>query len=141
MAYNRKARRLLSRLPRFARKHQLANIPTGPNDPAEDDYSSEHVEVEDIESADIVLSHEPSTNLHRPILDIDFPVSVIPSSTPGHHHLYIDKPMPWLQYKVLLRALEEAEIIEPGYANVSIARGYTSVRLPWVKKRNKKEGK
>lgn len=138
---SRRVQALLDRLPKFVRDHQLARIPTGSNEPAEDDYSAQHVDVDDIETADIVTSHDPGLNRHRPVLDIDFPVSVIPSSTPGHHHLYIDKPMEWTRYQLLLEALADAGVIEQGYANVSIARGYTSVRLPWVKKQNKKESK
>lgn len=71
---------------------------------------------------------------HRPVLDIDFPVKVIPSSTEGHFHLYMDIEMPWPKYKKLLEALSEAGIIEPGYAEASINRMATHVRLPWIKK-------
>lgn len=130
---------LLNQLPSFIHGHQLATIPAGSNDPAEDDYSSQHVPVENIDTADIITSHEPGSDLHRPVLDIDFPVAVIPSSTPGHFHLYIDRPMPWAKYASLLEKLAEAGVIEEGYANVSTARKYTSVRLPWVKKQSKKE--
>lgn len=71
---------------------------------------------------------------HRPVLDIDLPAQLIPSSTPGHFHLYIDKPMSWATYVCLLRALEEAGIIEPGYTRASERRGYSAVRMPWVRK-------
>lgn len=73
-------------------------------------------------------------NVHRPVLDIDFPVKLVPSSTEGHFHLYLDKEMPWSTYKNLLNALAAAGIIEKGYAAASIARGYSTVRLPWEKK-------
>lgn len=72
--------------------------------------------------------------MHRPILDIDFPAELIPSSTDGHFHLYLDKPMTWKQYKKLLNVLSEVGVIEHGYARASIDRGYSSTRLPWVKK-------
>lgn len=72
--------------------------------------------------------------MHRPILDIDFPAALIPSSTEGHFHLYLDKPMTWKQYRKLLGVLAEVGIIEPGYADASISRGYSSTRLPWIKK-------
>lgn len=71
---------------------------------------------------------------HRPVLDIDFPAKLIPSSTEGHFHLYLDKEMPWSTYEKLLAALAEAGIIEEGYAKASIARRYSTVRLPWEKK-------
>lgn len=129
--------RLWRQLPEWMRGHQLATIPSRDVlDKAEneDDYSAAHVKSEDIESADIILSHD-GDGMHRPVLDIDFPVHVVPSSTPGHFHLYLDKQMPKSDYMGLLSALAEAGIIESGYAGVSQARGYTSVRLPWVKKR------
>lgn len=71
---------------------------------------------------------------HRPVLDIDFPVKVVPSSTPGHFHLYLDKEMSWEVYEELLKALGKAGILEEGYVRASIAREHTSVRLPWIKK-------
>jgi hypothetical protein len=71
---------------------------------------------------------------HYPVLDLDIPARLIPSSTSGHSHLYIDKLLSWSQYKELLTALANAGIIEDGYAGASIARGHTAVRLPWVTK-------
>lgn len=71
---------------------------------------------------------------HKVVLDIDMPAKLIPSSTPGHSHLYIDHAMSDRQWRVLIEALAYAGIIEPGYANASLQRGFTAVRLPWVKK-------
>lgn len=73
-------------------------------------------------------------NMHRPILDIDFGAALIPSTTEGHFHLYLDKPMTWKNYVRMLNVLAEVGVIEPGYARASIERGYSSTRLPWVKK-------
>lgn len=66
--------------------------------------------------------------LHAPVLDIDFPAALIPSSTPGHFHLYLEKPIPWPAYENLLNALADANIIERGFANASISRHRTFVR-------------
>lgn len=74
------------------------------------------------------------SNLHKPVLDIDHAVKVVPSSTPGHCHLYIDKSMTWGQYTRLLDVLADVGLVEPGYVAASIARGHTAVRLPWIKK-------
>jgi hypothetical protein len=71
---------------------------------------------------------------HAPVLDIDVPSEWVPSSTPGHAHLYIDVPMTWWRYKRLLKAMAKAGIIEDSYVKVSIARGHTDVRVPWLKK-------
>lgn len=72
--------------------------------------------------------------MHKPVLDIDLPVKVVESSTPGHHHLYIDKEMTWEDYELLLKVLTLVGIIEPGYYEASVKRKHTSVRLPWIKK-------
>lgn len=94
--------------------------------------------VKSIDDANVITSLDDnvfsSSRMHRPVLDIDFPAQLIPSSTPGHFHLYIEKAMTWPQYQVLLKALAEVGIIQNGYAQASIRRGFTAVRLPWIKK-------
>lgn len=65
---------------------------------------------------------------HAPALDIDFGARLVPSSTPGHYHLFLDKPMPWRKYKRLLKALRKAGIIEYGYYRASLDRQATHLR-------------
>mgnify|MGYP006949394450 CR=1 FL=1 len=92
-------------------------------------------EVAVIEDADIVTSEMTNRpGYHRPVLDIDMPVKVVPSSTSGHFHLFIDKELSWKRYRKLLKALVAAGIIEWGYLGASEERGFTGVRLPWKKK-------
>lgn len=81
-----------------------------------------------------VVSSEIGGGAHCPVLDIDVPAFLIPSSTPGHSHLYVDYPMTWRQYKRLLRALARSGIVEEGYVKASIRRKHTAVRVPWRKK-------
>lgn len=89
----------------------------------------------DVNDAQVISSEIVDTfGHHLVVLDLDIPAKLVPSSTPGHSHLFIEKPLTWFQYVNLLRALEEAGIVEPGYVAVSIERGSTRVRLPWVKK-------
>lgn len=72
---------------------------------------------------------------HAPALDIDIPCELIPSSTPGHAHLYFPTlRLTWDQYVTLLAALAEAGIIEERYFEHSIKRGQTLLRPPWVPK-------
>lgn len=61
-------------------------------------------------------------------------VWLIPSSTPGHSHLYLDKMMIWEDYVYLFESLRDLLILEPGYVSASLSRGQTMLRLPWVKK-------
>lgn len=107
--------------------------------PAEDRFPAP------VEDADVVSSlrikqpliddpNGPET--HALVLDIDHPAWLVRSSTPGHYHLYVDVPngIGRKNYERVLDALAVAGVIEPGYAGASKARGFTSVRLPWVKK-------
>lgn len=95
----------------------------------------------DLDVANVVTSkyqgyagYDDGENWHRPVLDLDLDAKLLPSSTSGHFHLFIDKPMEWDKYVALLEALADAEILELGYVKASIERGHTAVRLPWVRK-------
>lgn len=85
-------------------------------------------------SSELVDENGELTGFHTVMLDIDFPVRVVPSSSPGHYHLYIDHAVEHDKYFALLEALVGAGILEPGYVEASRARGATHLRLPWVKK-------
>lgn len=85
--------------------------------------------------ADIITSEVVgSTDLHAPVLDLDFPVAVVPSTTPGHYHLYLDWTLSKENYFKLLDTLADVGLIESGYVEASRARGYSAVRLPWITK-------
>lgn len=105
------------------------------------DPGPDYVAIEDRNRVDpgfgnlISSEVDDGTGLHMPVLDIDFAAELVPSRTPGHFHLYLDKPMTWGTYRNLLRALADAGVIEPGYASASIERGATFVRKPGVPKR------
>ena len=111
---------------------------------ATSDYDdTEKRPVADIETANVVSSimrgHTPApggggSGHHLPVLDLDVPAVLIPSSTDGHWHLYLDVQVPDAAYWPMLEALATAGVLEGGYVRASKARGYTSVRLPWVKK-------
>lgn len=77
----------------------------------------------------LLFNREPET-LHAPALDIDgIHCEVVPSSTKGNYHLYIDKPMSWENYKKLLKVLVEVGILEEDYYKASIADGKTFLRV------------
>ena len=106
-----------------------------------DGSSPDCVITTDMDKANVITSMvaERVTH-HKLLLDIDMPAKLLPSSTPGHHHLYIDHEIEQGAYFRLLDALVEVGLIQPGYAAASKARGYTALRLPWVKKDKKEEG-
>lgn len=89
-----------------------------------------------LDRANVVSSRIKGTNRHMVVLDIDHPTYLVRSSTPGHYHLYIDVPggIPEGRYLYLLGALAAAGVIEEGYKDGALARGWSAVRLPWIKK-------
>jgi len=87
-----------------------------------------------LSESNLVCSDRKEDGLHIPILDIDMPAMLLKSSTYGHYHLYIDKPMSWENYCKLLDVMAEVGILEPGYVSVSKKRKRTQVRTPWTKK-------
>lgn len=110
---------------------------------AGDDYQhggQDRPVTDDLDAANVVssISSDSDSELgpvfHYPVLDIDIPAALVPSSTPGHFHLYLDHGMPDADYWELCDALAKAGILQPGYVSACKSRGYTSVRLPWVKK-------
>ena len=95
--------------------------------------------TDDIAKAQVITSlvDQPGVvvgETHKLIIDLDLPAQLISSSTEGHFHLYVDKEIPDAAWQTLLYAFAAAGLIEPGYMRASIARGFTAVRLPWIKK-------
>lgn len=142
-------RALLGRLQTFRVDWTVTN--------GKDGSTKDEVEYEEgiaIEESDLSLANVVSSLLkpneveeflgfdqqrHVLALDIDVPAHLVQSSTPGHSHLYIEVPdgIPHHRYMALLSALADAKIIEDGYARISIKRGRTDLRLPWVRKGDK----
>lgn len=85
------------------------------------------------EQANVVAS-KLADGRHAPVLDIDYEARLVPSTTEGHYHLYLDQPVTWWRYALVLAAMALAGLIEPGYAKASMRRRMTMVRLPWVSK-------
>lgn len=79
----------------------------------------------------VVPGHESQ---HVIMLDIDHPAILIPSSTPGHHHLIVNKVLGWSDYRDLLDTMGEVGLIEPGFRDASVERGETFLRPPWIRK-------
>lgn len=120
----------LNRTPRKSFAVESAEMYDGQGNTLPGDY-----EKVPLEKANVITSEIVGSSLHAPVIDLDVPALLVPSTTLGHSHLYIDVPMRWDRYVRLLDALAHAGIIEEGYARASIARGFTAVRPPWVKKK------
>lgn len=96
-------------------------------------------EVNGLALAEAISSEDVKTGKHHVLIDIDRPCALIPSTSNDHYHLYIQMGsmgdgLDWPDYAELLRALAKAGVIEQGYADVSIRRKATFVRLPWIRK-------
>jgi hypothetical protein len=100
------------------------------------DYVGETVKLGvETERANVITSATAAdATMHRPVIDLDMPAQLLPSGTKGHHHLLVDKEMSWEQYSRLLAVLAEVGLVEPGYTAASLQRGFSCVRLPWVRK-------
>ncbi len=107
--------------------------------PDEEIHNTERFETDDLAKATVITSKTLASERHKVVLDLDLPAKLIPSTTPGHFHLYVDHEIEWDVYANLLDALEKAGLVEPGYVNASKDRGYTAARLPWVRKAPKEE--
>ena len=75
-----------------------------------------------------------SDDWHMPVIDLDIQATLIPSSSIGHSHLYIDVPMSFENYIKLLTVMVEVGIVQEGYLKAAQKRGYGTLRLPWVLK-------
>lgn len=92
-------------------------------------------EVFDIADAQVVTSESLANPfVHKVLLDIDHPAVLIPSTTEGHYHLLIDVEVPWEKYVDFMDAAAEAGILEKGFVKAARARGFSTLRMPWIKK-------
>lgn len=96
-------------------------------------YESKTPVPASVENANVVTSLLPNGN-HAPCIDLDFPAYLIPSTTPGHFHLYLEKELSWKEYEKLLKAMSEVGIIEKNYYSMSEKIKQTVLRLPYIKK-------
>lgn len=119
-------------MPVLPRELYIGEVPEDYNDIGDltptDDMNEAHVLSSEIKG---------TTNMHAPVLDIDFPARLYPSSSPEHYHLYLDRAMEWRDYERLLWALADRDILQYKYVEHSVKRRATFVRKPGVMKETK----
>lgn len=81
-----------------------------------------------------MLINEAGPRTYPFIVGLESPARLVPSSTPNHHHLYLDTELPWNDYALLLKRFEEATIIQRGFYRASMERKQTMLRKPGVYK-------
>ena len=69
-------------------------------------------------------------DMHQAIFDVDGGVEVVPSRTPGNHHLYFDKQLTWRQYRRVMRVLGRVGLVDPVWARLASRRGQAFLRRP-----------
>lgn len=84
--------------------------------------------------ANLISSAVVGRETHCPVIDIDHRVYILPSTTPGNSHLYIDKDISWDGYKKILDAFLEVGLIQKAWYDDAIACKMSFVRPPWVSK-------
>ena len=120
-------------LPDFMVGNQLvdcANLDT-----VEYTHESHNVDTDDITKANLISSKVKGKKAHKPIFDLDSPAALIPSSTPGHFHLYLDKELSEEQMGMLVNTLWQVGLIAEGNLNQWDRFRGQFLRLPWVKKK------
>jgi hypothetical protein len=87
-----------------------------------------------LSEATALTSRNAETGRHAVLLDIDYPAYVVPSSTGGHNHVYLDVPdgLSDRQHRRLMKALAKAGVVEKEWAHAN--RHGTALRPPWVTK-------
>ena len=124
---------LLSKLPKFVRGNKLKKIYPLWQDSATPVKIEQTCEDAGLYDANVITS-EYLAGYHYPIIDLDMDAALLPSSTPGHHHLYIDKLLSYDQLVRLLEVMVQVGIVQAGILEGVKKRGYATLRLPHVKK-------
>lgn len=101
-----------------------------------DDNETYEAEVTKNSLESNVIISETKRGKHKPLLDLDFSHTYVPSSTPGHGHLYIHEDYDYQSYLNMMRCLRDSNLIQPGVFNSLERNGYNAVRLPWIRKPN-----
>jgi hypothetical protein len=121
------------------------------------DDQADRTDVDDLGTAEAASSQlAVDVDKHAILFDIDVPATLehgvfvanggdfsftvpgpawlIPSSTEGHSHLYVHVNWPWERVLEELVDFTRAGVVEEGYLQVSRKRGFTALRLPWIRK-------
>lgn len=82
---------------------------------------------DDEQPHNVITSHAVDSELHRPCLDLDGPVRIVSSTTPGHFHLFLDRDVDWDDYVAFLDAAAKIGLVEKGWVDAAKREGCTCV--------------
>jgi len=123
----------ISKVPKFVLANKTYRAVVGESGDPVTPLTDKNSKEAGIEQSTIIGSKTPGGK-HKPMIDLDFGVEVVNSSTPGHNHLYIDKDLTEDQYIKLLTTMVEVGLVQPNVLEALKKRGQTHLRLPGVKK-------
>lgn len=91
------------------------------------------VDVPAGEEANLISSEVKGGRHHKIVLDIDHEAVLIPSSTPGHSHLIINKNLTEQKFYHFVRACHDIGLIADGNLRQADMWGGQFIRFPWRK--------
>lgn len=106
------------------------------NDSEADDGYIDYQLYEATHDTATLVSSQTENGLHMPVIDIDRECMLVPSSKPGHFHLYINVAMTKDEYMELLEVMTKVGIVQRGFWLYARKRGAGFVRYPGVTKEN-----
>jgi hypothetical protein len=89
----------------------------------------------------VITSKVNGRRKHKVVLDLDYDAALIPTSTPGHFHLLIDKDVDEDAYEDFLLACHNIGLIADGNLNQWSMHRRQFLRLPHVRKSKEKRPK
>lgn len=123
----------MKRLPQFMWDNRFETTASGYLSGSDRPDKQVRIEAE-VQDALLVTAKNPTTGGYALILDIDFPVEVVKSSS-GNSHLYFDVWLTREQHNSVIAALRDAGIVQETWANSAIENeGGSHLRPPWVEK-------
>lgn len=128
------------KLPKWVWTNRLYHAKLKPGTESFDSSYDDERKIAGWENANLISSYAytraDGVEMHTPIIDLDIEHMIVPSTTPGHGHLYINKEITYNQYLSLLEKMAECGIVQRGIVGQCQKYKGTTVRLPHIKKEN-----
>jgi hypothetical protein len=129
---------VMEKLPEWVRTNKFYKAALKPGTQSFDPDYDDHRTEAGPEQANLISSHAftsvDGVTYHYPMIDLDLNAALIPSSTEGHFHLYLNRTISHDKYRKMLEAMVEAGIVQKGILGQFDKYGSTTLRLPHIKK-------
>lgn len=81
-----------------------------------------------------IESYRAQAYMPETTFDLVVPARLVPSSTTGHFHLYLDVRVRWEDYVRLLEEMRDAGLVDGGWFDLALRRKMAVLRKPHVRK-------